>query len=127
MARYANRQMRPSSNLGVCGFESLPCYSLAKRPGIIAFGRAVGRQGVCKTAALRGNVGSIPTRGTGRLMIFDLRLKIENCRIYAFQSQIFNQKSTIPHGSFFQRPGCQVVNLTTRVQLPYEPPVDVDG
>ncbi len=30
----------------------------------LAFGRAVGRQAACKAAALRGNVGSIPTRGT---------------------------------------------------------------
>lgn len=57
-----------------------------------AFGRAVGRQAACKAAALAGNVGSIPTRGTGDR-----------------------------EGSFFQRPGYQVVNLAMRVQLPYEP------
>ena len=26
-ARYANLAERPSSNLGDCGFDSLPCYS----------------------------------------------------------------------------------------------------
>ena len=56
---------RPSSNLGGCGFESLSCYS-GEGPGLIAFGRAVGRQAACKAAALAGTVGSIPTRGTGR-------------------------------------------------------------
>src|SRR6478735_8037259 len=100
MARYANRKLRPSSNLGVCGFESLPCYSANAGT---AFGRAVGRQSACKADALAGNVGSIPTRGTGS-----------------------DAEGWITNGSFFQRPGYQVVNLTTRVQLPHEPPVDVD-
>lgn len=31
-----------------------------------AFGRAVGRRAACNAAALAGNVGSIPTRGTRR-------------------------------------------------------------
>jgi hypothetical protein len=78
---------RPSSNLGACGFNSHLCHF---RPGAgNCLGRAVGRQAACKAAALMGNVGSIPTRGTG--------------------------------GSFFQRPGYQVVNLAMRVQFPYEP------
>ena len=35
------------------------------RGAAIAFGRAVGRRTACKAAALTGDVGSIPTRGTG--------------------------------------------------------------
>ena len=38
--------------------------SRSERTTFNAFGRAVGRQAVCKTAALSGNVGSIPTQGT---------------------------------------------------------------
>ena len=39
---------------------------LRLRKVILAFGRAVGRQTACKAVAFIGNVGSIPTRGTGR-------------------------------------------------------------
>ena len=34
MARYANPAERPSSNLGDCGFDSLPCYLNMRRLGI---------------------------------------------------------------------------------------------
>ena len=57
----------------------------------IAFGRAVVRQPACKAGARSGNVGSIPTRGTRRTARSSNGLR------------------------------CQVVNLTTRVQFPYEP------
>lgn len=60
-----------------------------------AFGRVVGHPTTCKAAAFTGNVGSIPTRGTRRTARWSNGLR---------------------H---------QVVNLKTRVQLPYEPPVDV--
>lgn len=44
----------------------LPLVPLLRAAGI-AFGRAVGRRAACKAAALTGNVGSIPTRGTVRM------------------------------------------------------------
>ena len=60
-----------------------------------AFGRVVGHRTACKAVAFAGNVGSIPTRGTRRMARWSNGLRR------------------------------QVVNLKTRVQLPYEPPVDV--
>src|SRR5262249_21600122 len=87
-----------------------------------AFGRAVGRQAACKAAALTGNVGSIPTGGTGRFRIADCGLGIEKRRAATvFQSSITNPQSEIPRGSFFQRPGYQVVTLAMGVRFPYEP------
>src|SRR3954463_11334279 len=90
----------------------LPPVLLPGDPGF-AFGRAVGRQAACKAVALAGNVGSIPTRGTGQLQISDLRLMIERQgrHFRSSQSSIVSLKSAIPRGSFFQRPGYQVVNL----------------
>lgn len=49
-----------------CVWVRIPPVLLRRTPGFTAFGRAVGRQAACKAAALAGNVGSIPTRGTRR-------------------------------------------------------------
>lgn len=66
---------RPSSNLGDCGFDSHSCHS---HLGGSAFGRAVVRRAACKAAALRGNVGSIPTRGTEGIRSAELKSKFRN-------------------------------------------------
>ena len=63
MARYANRKRGQAQTLVRVG--SNPSRATPARAGnVTAFGRAVGRQAACKAAALTGNVGSIPTRGT---------------------------------------------------------------
>ena len=98
---------RPSSNLGGCGFDSRPCYSANVQT---AFGRAVVRRAACKAAARSGNVGSIPTRGAGRSGQWSGRGKI----LHTVYCPLTKARSS--NGL-----GCQVVNLTTRVQLPYEP------
>ena len=63
-ARYANRQSAQAQTLE--GVGSTPTRATPATAGF-AFGRAVGRRAACKAAALAGNVGSIPTRGTRRM------------------------------------------------------------
>lgn len=118
-ARYANRQCGQAQTLACVG--SNPSRATPASAGIIAFGRAVGRQAACKAVAFAGNVGSIPTRGTGSFSILDLRLMIEGQRS-RLRSSIANQSRKFQEARSSNGSGCQVVNLTARVQFPYEPP-----
>ncbi len=91
-ARYANGNRGQAQTLVNVG--SNPPRACPARREHAPVGGA--RRTACKAVALAGKAGSTPARGTG------------GCEIER-------------HGSFFQRPGCQVVNLAMGVRFPYEP------
>ena len=93
MARYANWQSGRAQTSECVG--STPTCATPASAGF-AFGRAVGRQAACKAAALWGNVGSIPTRGT------DDMARSSN----GSGRQVLNLRVGVrfPHGSLGRRP-----------------------
>ncbi len=107
---------RPSSNLGECGFKSLSCYSrvLGATP---SDARWAARLSVKQPPF--GNVGSIPTRGTGFGGWLLVVGKTESLLAFSNFPHPTSRDQRMARSS--KGPGCQVVNLAMGVRFPYEP------
>ena len=109
-ARYANRQSGRGSNLETVG--STPTRATPDR--VVCLRTCGGPPGRLLAAAFRAMWVRFPP---GALEMRNAELGTRNSE-YNPNSEF---QFRISWGSFFQRPGYQVVNLAMRVQFPHEP------
>lgn len=123
-ARYANWKLRPSSNLGVCGFESLPCYCpIAEKPILPSDARWAARLPV-KQPPLRAMWVRFPPEALiEERGVRKAERGTKTSRFFTPRSELRVPRSNEARSS--NGLGCQGVNLEMRVRLPYEPPVCV--